>query len=257
VQVDGWVRIDRATIAKLPEIGSTAMAVYLVLAAHADDDGRCWPSEATLARLVGCTDRTVRTSLKALEAAGLIGKQRRRRDTPVYTLHTGRKPASGQGDQDRKHTSGQEPQDWKPVSGQEPKTGKKRQLRPEASFRQNENQRTRKKEEGGKAATLSPEKFIEKWNSTDGVCQCRKLTTGRRTAFRARSKDLDWIAHLDEALTKVSRSDFCRGENGRGWRADIDWFLRPDTLTKIIEGKYDNRNGKPAVHEQPALKFDN
>ena len=25
--------------------------------------------------------------------------------------------------------------------------------------------------------------------------------------------------------------------------ADIDWFLRPDTVTRIIEGKYDNRAG--------------
>ena len=42
-------------------------------------------------------------------------------------------------------------------------------------------------------------------------------------------------------------------QNDRGWRADIDWYIKPDTIAKVMEGKYDNRsatdpqpvNGKP------------
>jgi hypothetical protein len=28
------------------------------------------------------------------------------------------------------------------------------------------------------------------------------------------------------------------GVNDRGWKADIDWFLKPESVMKIIEGKY-------------------
>jgi len=41
----------------------------------------------------------------------------------------------------------------------------------------------------------------------------------------------------------IPDSPFLLGENDRGWRADIDWFLRPDSVTRILEGKY--RTDKP------------
>ena len=48
---------------------------------------------------------------------------------------------------------------------------------------------------------------------------------------------------MPAALDRVRSSSFCRGQNDRGWRADLDWFLRPDTVTKLLEGKYEDRNG--------------
>lgn len=41
------------------------------------------------------------------------------------------------------------------------------------------------------------------------------------------------------AIDKISVSGFCLGENDRGWRANFDWLIRPDTLSKILEGVYD------------------
>jgi hypothetical protein len=37
------------------------------------------------------------------------------------------------------------------------------------------------------------------------------------------------------------------GGNDRGWRPDLEFLLRPESVTKIIEGKYGSRggNGKP------------
>jgi hypothetical protein len=63
-------------------------------------------------------------------------------------------------------------------------------------------------------------------------------------------------SQLGDALNRVAKSSFCRGQNERGWKADIDWFLKPDTLTKILEGKYDdqgNRLGKPSATESNAI----
>lgn len=47
----------------------------------------------------------------------------------------------------------------------------------------------------------------------------------------------DWI----EAVCRVANSAFCGGKNDRGWIADFDFFIRPNTRLKIVEGKYDNR----------------
>jgi hypothetical protein len=56
-----------------PNIGRTARAVLRELAEHHNAvTGRCSPSHARLARLVGLSDRQVRRALAELDAAGLI-----------------------------------------------------------------------------------------------------------------------------------------------------------------------------------------
>ena len=71
---------------------------------------------------------------------------------------------------------------------------------------------------------------------------CRKLTNKRKVAMRKRwSEDLttleDWEAYFKDAATKR----FLMGKNDRGWKADIDFFLREDAIIKMQEGKYDGR----------------
>ena len=38
-----------------------------------------------------------------------------------------------------------------------------------------------------------------------------------------------------------------RSDRDDAWRPDVDWFLRPNTVTAILEGKYDwtKNNGQP------------
>lgn len=51
---------------------------------------------------------------------------------------------------------------------------------------------------------------------------------------------------------RVEKSDFLTGRNGKWEGCSIDWILKPDNWTKIIEGAYDNqkkrlpRNGGPS-----------
>lgn len=92
----------------------------------------------------------------------------------------------------------------------------------------------------GEESKKLPEVF-QVWNGIDGVTHARQLTANRRTAMRNRLSDHVWAESWRQGAAKVAASDFCKGQNSSGWRADIDWFLRPDTLTKILEGKYDNR----------------
>jgi len=96
--------------------------------------------------------------------------------------------------------------------------------------------------EGGEPVSLS--QVIGYWNSQMGTnCRC---TDGRRKDLRTRLNSGFWRDNWKNAIDKIAASDFCRGKTDRGtWKATLDWLLKPDTLTKVMEGKYDNKeNGK-------------
>jgi hypothetical protein len=82
-------------------------------------------------------------------------------------------------------------------------------------------------------------RFIQKWNNTSGVAMNRgdALTKKRRDAFRARMRDKEWVASVEEALAKFPLKLF--SEDPGGWKPNVDWFLRPDTVNSILEGRYD------------------
>jgi DNA-binding transcriptional ArsR family regulator len=57
----------------------TAKLVLLCLANYAGPDGRCYPTQATIARECELSERSVRQWLAALENAGLMAREKRRR----------------------------------------------------------------------------------------------------------------------------------------------------------------------------------
>ena len=90
----------------------------------------------------------------------------------------------------------------------------------------------------GTSDVLSIEmEFVAKWNATNGVVNNREksLTKKRSKSFRNRLKDSgwEWKAAIEKFPLKCVASD------PNGWKPDIDWFLKPDSVTKILEGKYD------------------
>ena len=93
------------------------------------------------------------------------------------------------------------------------------------------------------------------WNdmaSRTGLARIAKLTTERRRRIQARLAEHSQ-ADFTEAIAAVERSSFCRGDNGKGWRADFDFILQPQSFNRLIEGSYDRSNsstGSPA-NRQP------
>src|SRR5262245_13124497 len=102
----------------------------------------------------------------------------------------------------------------------------------------------------------SAAEFLTAWNQVPQFCHARALTGARGRYFQARARDADWVRDWREALGRAARSAFCGGANERGWRATVDWFLRPDTVTKILEGVYDRlgRGPPPVPAEAPEAK---
>lgn len=88
-----------------------------------------------------------------------------------------------------------------------------------------------------------PVDFLADWNRLVPFSQARAMTESRKKSLKERLKDSQWVENYKSAMVMIASSDFLRGANG-GWKIDIDFFLRPDSVTKIIEGKYHDV-GKP------------
>jgi len=71
-----WGRISAAVLRR-PDLDLGTKAVYCALAAYADDEGWCWPLQATLARDLGRSRPWINEQLAKLEAAGLLLHERR------------------------------------------------------------------------------------------------------------------------------------------------------------------------------------
>jgi len=76
------------------------------------------------------------------------------------------------------------------------------------------------------------------------------MSDNRRRHLSTRLKEDFFLKNWLAALDKVSKSPFCLGMSERGWRASFDWFITPDAVPKIMEGKYDQ-----AETPAPAKKF--
>jgi hypothetical protein len=86
------------------------------------------------------------------------------------------------------------------------------------------------------------ELVLGEWNRAMG--QACRWTDKRLVAFRQRWKSQFWRDNWQAAVQRAASSSFCRGESGGGWAANFEWFLKPDTVTKLLEGNYDDREAK-------------
>lgn len=107
---------------------------------------------------------------------------------------------------------------------------------------------------------FSVEDAVAAWNETAGRCGLNKAKTispDRRKAISARLKatgEEGWR----EALAGVERSKFCRGENDRGFRADLDFVAQPKSFNRLREGFYGTDADEPGkvVQLDPTARAD-
>lgn len=97
----------------------------------------------------------------------------------------------------------------------------------------------------------TPEMVCQYWNAM--MDQKRELTPKRKAKLQSRLKNSKWREGWRAAIDKAALSDFCHGAGDRGWVASLDWFGDPDTVTKLLEGEYDNRE-KSGYHLTDAQK---
>lgn len=76
-----------------------------------------------------------------------------------------------------------------------------------------------------------------------GLPEAQGLIRKRRLALKARLQDCGGIAGWRIAMDRVRSSPFLRGDNDRGWRASLDFLLKPESFAKLMEGAYDPAPG--------------
>ena len=87
-----------------------------------------------------------------------------------------------------------------------------------------------------------------------------KLTNQRKTAIRARWKDMPDLDGWADFFRRVEASDWIAGRIERkppyqGWKATLDWLLKPDVFTRVLEGAHDNKGAaspQASPHTQAA-----
>jgi hypothetical protein len=89
------------------------------------------------------------------------------------------------------------------------------------------------------------DEVVVHWNSKSALPRIVVMSDTRKEKLRVRLKSPFFVENWRAAIDKLVTSPFCTGSNDRGWKADIDWFIKDDTVTaRILEGKYHNQ-GKP------------
>jgi hypothetical protein len=60
----------------------------------------------------------------------------------------------------------------------------------------------------------------------------------RKKQAEARWRENPSEEYWVDVITRLNASEFCNGKNERGWVADFDFLIKPETANKTLEGKY-------------------
>jgi hypothetical protein len=97
--------------------------------------------------------------------------------------------------------------------------------------------------------------LVEIWNAECGeLPKIRGLGKSRKPQVVQRWDEKPDRDYWTEIIRKIAGSSFCSGKNDRGWKADFDFLIRPDTQHRVLEGKYDDRHGTaPPTYAQKRM----
>jgi hypothetical protein len=204
--------------------------VLLALADCANDEGLAWPSIATLKRKSGAGERTIYRAIVSLETLGVLSIERIIGKGNKYTIT----PATVAPLPDRHPCRKGTPP--LPERQRTPAT-----VAPNPSLNRKEPSEVK----SASADRLTPSDILEGWNDLAEKCglpKAGKLTGGRLRQAQARLREYPDLDSWQRAMRHIHDTPFLRGENDRGWRADIDFLLQAKSFTKLTEESYGKAN---------------
>ena len=85
--------------------------------------------------------------------------------------------------------------------------------------------------------------LVDIWNDNCGqLSKVKGLSDKRNKLCNARLKDNPSADYWSSVIQEVSQNSFCLGHNDRGWKANFDWFIKPETHLKVMEGQYRSKS---------------
>lgn len=212
------------------------LLVLLAIADFADDHGKAWPSVPTLAKKARISERHTQRVIKQLKDMDELAVDKKKSSqwgTNFYRITL--KPEGV--------TNCHQGGDVEVTRGVTFDT-----QRGDVEVTQTIN-----KHHKNHSDVFSPNRFLELYAScAPNLPQPREVTNGRSKKILQRLKSHPTPEYWQEVFTKANQTPFLRGENDRGWRADLDWFVANDeNSVKVFEGKYD----RAAQEELSVAKF--
>lgn len=99
------------------------------------------------------------------------------------------------------------------------------------------------------------EEIMAYWNNMAGrwgLPEMKEWTPKRKEALRRVFAREWWRENWQYGIDVIPTIPFLTGTNSRDWKANIDYFLRADSLNKILEGQYGRPNEyDPTLDESP------
>jgi len=111
-----------------------------------------------------------------------------------------------------------------------------------------EEEKEEEEEEEEESTKIPPAPFEKIRNLFNSICKSyssiRTISTKRKEHIRARWKQHNYkLEVFEELFNKAEGSHFLKGQNDRKWKADFDWLINDNNMTKVLEGKYENKGG--------------
>lgn len=76
----------------------------------------------------------------------------------------------------------------------------------------------------------------------NGLAQVKVMTAERQKRLNARIVE-HGAAAIIEGINSIPEYPFLMGEGERGWKANFDWLLQPQSCAKLLEGGYEKGDG--------------
>ena len=113
----------------------------------------------------------------------------------------------------------------------------------EKDIEKNKQKKKKKSNNSSELSSSSSSQLEQVINSYHEICtsltKVRSVTDDRKRAIKTLLTKMS-INEIKEAFTKAENTPFLKGENDRGWKANIDFMLKHVHLVKILEGFYDS-----------------
>lgn len=249
--------------------------VYTVLVDAMRDKGVSWPGHRSVASATGLSKTTAAKAVDALTGLGLLVVERGTDGRPNrYMLPMCTAPDSGTGVPES-GTASNSPSvpvlgGTVPVlKGDVPESGT--QPHQKLVLNQTRQKKQKKKQTGTPGFSWSTDdtqadvaaayaRVVAYWNEHRGKPKVAQLTKARREKLKARFAEPTFAERWQEAIDRIAKAPadaFCNGGNDRGWRLDLDFFIKNDTnYVRVLEGRYTKAPGSGASADRQPTELE-
>ena len=255
-----YICIQSWMITELDLKGNDLMIYAIIYGFCQDGESRYKGGRSYLAKWTNSTVRGVQKNLNHLIEKGYLAKEEKRvNGTKVCDYYPVNLPWEKNGEADGGEQSSPGVGNKVPSGGEQSSlgVGNKVPLGREQSSPHNIKSNIKDNIKGTSSSETPPgsvgrkssetEQVVEAWNRLGefGIKMISRIDPGseRYKMLHARIRQYGLLSVL-KAIENIKCSSFLQGSGKKGWTVTFDWFVRPNNFPKVLEGNYEDADGK-------------